>query len=410
MSYIGNMPSSVAFLTDYFSGNNSTTAFTMSVAPNTTSAVLVSISGVLQDPTAYSVSGTTLTFSSAPPSGSSNIVARYLGVPASGVTTTAYRTVTEYTATSGQTTFSPPSYTVGYINVYRNGVRLGAADYTASNGTTVVLATGAYTGDLIALESFYVSSVLNALPSTGGTINAVAGATPLIVQSNGTTVLSVGTTTVSVGTTSVGGTMTTSTTSGNWGALIYDTANNASMLQFRNNAGAAAGNISLSSAGATTMSLSSVAGISFPASQNASSDANTLDDYEEGTFTPTLTGSSSNPSYTASTASGKYTKIGRIVHFNFLIIITAVASQGTGNIQISGFPFASTGNSYEHVVQIGYNDIWDTAFLSGYISNTTMNINPTGVTQSNAGYGGPGAGQSPLSTGYFSVSGTYVTT
>jgi hypothetical protein len=151
------------------------------------------------------------------------------------------------------------------------------------------------------------------------------------------------------------------------------------------------------------------AGITFPATQSASTDANTLDDYEEGTFTPTITGSSTNPSYTASLAAGKYTKIGRIVHFNFLIIITVVASQGTGNIQISGFPFASTGNGYEHVVKIGYNDIWETAFLSGYIGGTTMNIIPTGVTQSNAGFGSAGPANSPISTGYFAVSGTYQT-
>jgi len=48
---------------------------------------------------------------------------------------------------------------------------LGSADYTASNGTTVVLAVGALVNDLISTESFYVSSVLNALPVTGGTIS-----------------------------------------------------------------------------------------------------------------------------------------------------------------------------------------------------------------------------------------------
>jgi hypothetical protein len=140
----------------------------MTVAPANTSSILVSITGVLQDPSTYSVSGTTLTFSAAPPSGTSNISVRYLGIPASGVTTTAYRTVTEFTATSGQTSFSVPSYTVGYIDVYRNGVMLGTADYTATTGTTVVLATGATTGDLIRTESFYVSSVLNAIQQYNG--------------------------------------------------------------------------------------------------------------------------------------------------------------------------------------------------------------------------------------------------
>jgi len=197
MSYIGNQPTTVAFLTDQFSGNGSTTAFTMSVAPATTSSILVAITGVVQDPSTYSVVGTTLTFSAAPPTGTGNISIRYLGIPASGVTTTAYRTVTEFTATAGQTTFSVPSYTVGYIDVYRNGVRLGTADYTASNGTTVILAAAATAGDLVATESFYVSSVLNALPATGGslsgqlTINSPTGQKPFVAQVNGTEVFEV---------------------------------------------------------------------------------------------------------------------------------------------------------------------------------------------------------------------------
>jgi hypothetical protein len=180
MSYIGNQPTTTAFVTDTFSGNGTTTAFTMSVAPATTTSILVSITGVLQDPSTYSINGTTLTFSAAPPTGTGNISVRYLGIPASGVTTTAYRTLTEFTATAGQTTFTPPSYTVGFINVYRNGVLLGTADYTATNGTTVVLAKAASVGDLVTTESFYVSSVLNALPTTGGTLSgnlAVQGST-----------------------------------------------------------------------------------------------------------------------------------------------------------------------------------------------------------------------------------------
>ena len=171
MPIIGNPLNSVAFLTDSFNGNGSTTAFTMSVAPATSSSILVNITGVTQAPSTYSVVGTTLTFSTAPPSGTANISVRYLGIPASGVTTTAYRTLTEFTATASQTTFTPPSYTVGFLNVYRNGVMLGSADYTATNGTTVVLAVGALVGDLVTTESFYVSSVLNAIPVTGGTIS-----------------------------------------------------------------------------------------------------------------------------------------------------------------------------------------------------------------------------------------------
>jgi hypothetical protein len=170
MPYIGNPIYQSAFVTDQFTGNGSTTAFTMSVAPAGTSNVLVAVSGVLQDQSTYGVSGNTLTFTTAPPPGTGNISCRYLGVPVTGVTTTAYRTVTEFTATSGQTTFTPPSYTAGYINVYLNGVRLGSSDYTASNGTTVVLATGAASGNLVTVESFLVSSVLNAIPNTPASV------------------------------------------------------------------------------------------------------------------------------------------------------------------------------------------------------------------------------------------------
>jgi hypothetical protein len=134
--------------------------------------MIVAVSGVLQDPSTYAVVGTTLNFSVAPPAGTGNISVRYLGIPATGVTTTAYRTATEFTATSGQTTFTPPSYTVGYLDVYRNGVLLGSADYTATNGTTVVLATGCVAGDLVETISFYVSSVLNAIPNTTGSISS----------------------------------------------------------------------------------------------------------------------------------------------------------------------------------------------------------------------------------------------
>jgi hypothetical protein len=184
VAYIGNPVYQSAFVTDTFSGTGSTTAFTMSVAPAGTTNVLVVVSGVVQDPSTYGVVGTTLTFSAAPPTGTGNISCRYLGVPVTGITTTAYRTKTEFTATSGQTTFTPPSYTVGYIDVYRNGVLLGSADYTASNGTTVVLAAGATAGDLITTESFYVSSVLNAIPNipaSVGSSNISAGA---VLQTN----------------------------------------------------------------------------------------------------------------------------------------------------------------------------------------------------------------------------------
>lgn len=75
---------------------------------------------------------------------------------------------TEITATSGQTVFTPTSgYIVGFVNVYVNGIRLASADYTASNGTTVTLATGATLNDIVTIESFKGSAVMPVSWSTG---------------------------------------------------------------------------------------------------------------------------------------------------------------------------------------------------------------------------------------------------
>jgi hypothetical protein len=81
--------------------------------------------------------------------------------------------VTNFTATAGQTSFSVPSYTVGYIDVFRNGVRLvnAGSDFVATTGTTVVLNNACTVGDSVVTESFYVSSVLNAIPATAGAVN-----------------------------------------------------------------------------------------------------------------------------------------------------------------------------------------------------------------------------------------------
>jgi len=77
--------------------------------------------------------------------------------------------------------------------------------------------------------------------------------------------------------------------------------------------------------------------IKFPVTQVASSDANTLDDYEEGTWTPTLTGGGSNPTVSYNAQHGSYTKVGRSVSIQMYIETTA-RSGGSGAVQIT-LPF-----------------------------------------------------------------------
>lgn len=87
----------------------------------------------------------------------------------SGIATNT-RTEVSYTATAGQTTFSA-TYTPGLIDVYLNGSRLDPADYTASNGTTVVLDSGATVNDIvniIAYGTFNIASVpVSSISATG---------------------------------------------------------------------------------------------------------------------------------------------------------------------------------------------------------------------------------------------------
>ena len=97
--------------------------------------------------------------------------------------------------------------------------------------------------------------------------------------------------------------------------------------------------------GATTIAVgnatpsASGAGITFPATQSASTDANTLDDYEEGTWTPSLGG---NTTYTAQDAT--YTKVGRLVTVTCDLQINV---KGTGSsTDLSGLPYAATGGVY----------------------------------------------------------------
>lgn len=103
--------------------------------------------------------------------------------------------------------------------------------------------------------------------------------------------------------------------------------------------------------------LQTVDGLGFPATQVASSDANTLDDYEEGTFTPTIVGTSTAGVGTYTTQVGRYTKIGNTVHFNATVAITN--HTGTGNIMVGALPFTS----------------------ANITSNTTsMNVSPSNLT------------------------------
>ena len=109
---------------------------------------------------------------------SNGTTASWAAIPSAGGGT---YTRTSFTATAGQTSFTA-TYTVGYVQVYLNGVLLNAADYTATSGTAVVLSVAASAGDIVEIIALYVSLVSGVSVSGTPTVNQLA------IWTNATTV------------------------------------------------------------------------------------------------------------------------------------------------------------------------------------------------------------------------------
>ena len=115
--------------------------------------------------------------------------------------------------------------------------------------------------------------------------------------------------------------------------------------------------------------------------------ANALDDYEEGTWTPTLI--TAGASFTEAN-SGTYTKIGRVVTISGVIILTSVTA-GSGNYQVGNLPYtpATPTTTYEY-----YNSVFTTGSLTtpsdgiGIHNNTNCYFISDGATSA----GGAAAG------------------
>ena len=131
--------------------------------------------------------------------------------------------------------------------------------------------------------------------------------------------------------------------------------------------------IGTSTANTSGAKLQTSEGITFPATQVASADPNTLDDYEEGTWTPTVVGNSTAGTASYSTQVGSYTKIGRQVTVQFNIVYTG--GTGIGALRVSGLPFTCgnvTARSFTGAAVL--NNIATTALNQAYYSifeNTT---------------------------------------
>lgn len=122
----------------------------------------------------------------------------------------------------------------------------------------------------------------------------------------------------------------------------------------------------------------------FPATQNASTDANTLDDYEEGTFTVTAAfATPGNSSWAYATQIGLYTKIGDMVFWTIQLAATPTIGTGSGALNILGFPFTATGTAQQSaaISAITANFTWPASrsMVAGYIASGSSTINIAGL-------------------------------
>ena len=131
----------------------------------------------------------------------------------------------------------------------------------------------------------------------------------------------------------------------------------------------------------------------------SNTDSNTLDDYEEGTFTPAADSFSGTMTFTTA----RYIKIGKLIHVNFKM--TSDGNSDTSQISISGFPFSAT---QEHPVSMSY-DMAGSGNMQGTTTPSVPNAMINTAEIMYVYFPSGGAWQySHMGTGFIRVSGTYI--
>ena len=319
MPYQGNTPieSYTPTVKDSFSGNGSTTAFTLS-QPTVTNDVRVVVENVVQDPTvAYTVLGTTLTFTSAPVSGTNNIYVVHLGP--------AVATTQPPSEIANATTFASNLSVQGLFNSVGIDDNADATAITIDSSEVVLVGktSNTFSQQGVALRA-----------NNDSQITRDAGiALSLNRTTNDGDILGLykaGSAVGSIGASGNSGVYIAAPTSGG-SALIFN--DNAPILYpAKNNSGtiAVADNaIDLGASGVRFKDIYLSGGVYL----GGTGSANYLDDYEEGTWTPSYpTG------WTAESQYANYTKVGRFCYYNAKILVNVV---GSGGFNIGGLPFTN---------------------------------------------------------------------
>jgi hypothetical protein len=152
-------------------------------------------------------------------------------------------TTQEFTATAGQTSFTVSGgYNASSVYVYLNGVLLDAADYTATNGTSVVLGSGATLNDVVRVVSFLspvdtvsIKTAAEAAASAASTSQSAAAASASAASSSAstaTTQAGIATTQASAASASASAAASSATSASNSAASVNNTLNQFATLQY----------------------------------------------------------------------------------------------------------------------------------------------------------------------------------
>jgi len=330
---------------DRFDGDGSAVAFTLSTAPASTLDIEVFVGNVRQDPnSAYTVSGTTLTFSAAPPTGTNNIYVVHQAKSVGTIDVPSSFLSTEQTFTGG-------------LDINGTELKLDADADTSITADTddqidVKIAGAddftitANKFDALAGSNIHVSGDADADDITGdsaqGRVTIGAGQ-DLNLYHGGTNSYIVNDT----------------------GNLVVNTgASDADITFSGNDGGSAITALTLDMSAGGDLTLGANANIVFPATNVVSTNANTLDDYEEGNFTPTVTASS----VAYDNRTGRYTKVGNKVFVECLVQWNSASfSSATGKLTVTGLPFAPVGT-------IHYHGAYGVAYISSLNTNNTDGV------------------------------------
>ena len=164
----GGAASATAFSTNIASGDGSTTAFTLSESPSAESKIIAFINGVFQNQDAYTISGTTLTFDTAPISGTNNVVVYVIGDVYSGESVL----ISNFSGDASTTAFTLANNPGNENNtqVYIDGVYQQKTTYSVS-GTTLTFSSAPPTGTNNIEVVMLTSTTVNT-PAAGSVVTA----------------------------------------------------------------------------------------------------------------------------------------------------------------------------------------------------------------------------------------------